>query len=282
MRQLLEQRLALIDSVPEQFITRAQAAERAAIREILSLLGELEVKDGRIVNSSANLAKVDRIFAASQRVFDEPYRRAVGSFLGDIDKVHALNVQYFGSQGIEQEAKFILDHGKANALKVLGEGGVVALNNIRTVLDIAVTSGATVPELTRQLKMFTGVSRHAKTYAVDLLTVIDRSYTTKIAEDFGFEWFWYLGGIIKDSRCFCVERHEKYYHKTEVEEWGRRPDLWAGSGKLTILGGVCKGGGRNPLTNERTIFTLAGGYNCRHIIVPVSESVVPQSVKDRI
>lgn len=282
MNKLLEQRLALLESLPEQFITRAQAAERAAIREVLSLLGELEVKDGKIVNSASNLQKVDRIFAASRRAFDEPYQKAIGGFLQDVDKIHALNVRYFSSQGIDKEYAFIIKHGKENALKVLADGGLSAINQLRTVVDIAVTSGTTVPELSRQLRMFGAVSRHAKTYAVDLMTTIDRTYTTHLANQFGFEWFWYLGGLVKDSRCFCAERHEKFYRRAEVEEWGNRPDLWNGSGSLTILGGVCNGGGRNPLTNSQTIFNLAGGYNCRHVIVPVSESVVPASVKARI
>lgn len=279
---LLSERLALLDSLPERFITRAQAAERAAIRELIALLGELEVKDGKIVNSASNLSKVDRIFAVSRKAFDEPYQKAIGGFLQDVDKIHALNVKYFSSQGIDKEYAFIITHGKENALKVLAEGGLSAVNQLRTILDIAVTSGTTVPELSRQLRTFGAVSRHAKTYAVDLMTTIDRTYTTHIANQFGFEWFWYLGGIVKDSRCFCVERHEKFFHKREVEEWGNRPDLWNGSNSLTILGGMCKGGGRNPLTNSQTIFNLAGGYNCRHVIVPVSQSVVPADVKARI
>lgn len=282
MRELLRQRLALLESLPEQFITRAQAAERAAIREVISLLGELDVKDGRIVNSPSNLTKVDRIFNQSRKVFDDPYQRAMGTFLTDVDKIHELNVRYFQGQGINKDYDFIIRHGKANAVQVLGEGGLVAINQLRTILDIAVTSGTTVPELARQLKGFGAISRHAKTWAVDLMTGIDRAYTTHLANQFDFEWFWYLGGLVKDSRCFCVERHEKFYHKTEVEAWGDNPSLWEGSGSLTILGGMCKGGGRNPLTNSQTIFNLAGGYNCRHVIVPVSESAVPASVKQRI
>ena len=282
MPPLLRQRLALLDSLPEQFITRAQAAERAAIRELISLLGQLDLKDGKIVNSASNLATADKIFAASRKVFDEPYQRAIGGFLQDVDKIHALNVKYFASQGIDKEFAFIIKHGKENAIKVLGEGGLAAVTQIRTIVDIAVTSGTTIPELTRQLKLFGAVSRHAKTFAVDLMTTIDRTYTTHIANQFGFEWFWYLGGVVKDSRCFCVARHEKFFHRSEVEEWGNRPDLWDGTGQATILGGMCHGGGRNALTNSQTIFNLAGGHNCRHVIVPVSESIVPAEVKARI
>lgn len=277
MNELLRNRLALLDAIPDKFITQAQAAERKAITEILGLLGELEVKDGRIVNSAANYSKVDRIFAQGQKVFNEPYQKAVNEFLGGIDKVHALNVQYFGAQDITEEANYIIRHGKENALKVLAQGGMSGISQLRTTMDIAVSSGTTIPRLASQLRTFGVVSRHAKTFAVDLLTIIDRTYTTHIATQFGFEWFWYVGGIVKDSRCFCVDRHNKYYRKSEVEAWGENPSLWEGSGS-TILGGVCKGGGRNPLTNSQTIFTLAGGYNCRHVIVPVSQSAIPKSL----
>jgi len=39
------------------------------------------------------------------------------------------------------------------------------------------------------------------------------------------EFFQYFGGIILDSRCFCIERHQKFYHKKEIEAWGRGENL---------------------------------------------------------
>lgn len=284
MAALLEQRLALLESLPDRFITRVDRAEGRAIREILSLLGTLETQDGKLVSSAANLERVDRIFETSRRAFATEHEAVMKSLLSDVDKMHSLSERYFGSirQGFEDRWRYIITHGKENAVNALGGGLLSKFNQLRTLMDMAVTSGTTVPELAKQINSYTGLFAYAKTFAVDTLAIIDATYMTTVSNELGFEWFWYVGGIVQDSRCFCVERHNNYYHRTEVEAWGDDPGLWDSDGGITILGGVCKGGGRNPITNSKNIFILRGGYNCRHLIAPVSESVVPADVKARI
>jgi len=89
----------------------------------------------------------------------------------------------------------------------------------------------------------------------------DRSYTSAVSEDLQAEWFLYAGNTIKTSREFCVERHNHYYYYKTIEDWSHED--W--SGKI-------------PGTNEKTIFTTAGGFSCRHSIIPVSINIVPRKV----
>ena len=54
----------------------------------------------------------------------------------------------------------------------------------------------------------------------------------------------------------------KFYKKEEVEKWANQN--WAG---------------KREGTTASTIFIYAGGYNCRHQIIYVSEAAVPSSLK---
>ena len=61
----------------------------------------------------------------------------------------------------------------------------------------------------------------------------------------------YVGGIIKTTRSFCAKHNNKTYTRKEIET------IWRSS----TWGGKAPG---NP-------FIVRGGYNCRHMFVPVKE-----------
>jgi len=117
---------------------------------------------------------------------------------------------------------------------------------------------------------------HVKRVAYDAFAVSDRTYTNTVSNVLGIEWYFYSGGTIDDTRDFCQERIGKYFHKKEVEGWGENKSC-CGLKYPNSNGWQ----GRNTLTNKTTIFTLAGGYNCKHSISPVSLRSVPKSVVQR-
>jgi hypothetical protein len=96
------------------------------------------------------------------------------------------------------------------------------------------------------------------------IDIVAREYSTQykraqgqiLANKFNVQYFRYSGTEIETSRCFCDKRIGNIYTKKEIESWA---DLeW--SGKI-------KG------TNSTNIFQVAGGWNCRHNIRPVSEKL---------
>jgi hypothetical protein len=88
-----------------------------------------------------------------------------------------------------------------------------------------------------------------------------------VAADLGIEFFKYRGGLIKDSRPFCVERNDIIYHIEEIKSWGD----------------IKQWQGRRHGTDESTIITFLGGYNCRHTLIGVSEMDVPkETLQDAI
>jgi hypothetical protein len=84
--------------------------------------------------------------------------------------------------------------------------------------------------------------------------VFNREYMQTITEDLGIGHYRYRGTKIAESRPFCVARAGKVYTKQEVEAWA-------------ALGWQGKMSG----TNKTTIFSSCGGYNCRHLLQPISE-----------
>jgi len=88
----------------------------------------------------------------------------------------------------------------------------------------------------------------------DSLMVFNREYLQTISEDLGMKHYFYQGTIINDTRQFCQSRAGKAFTKAEVEKWASLD--WVGK-----MAG----------TNSTTIFSYAGGYNCRHKLWPITE-----------
>ena len=106
---------------------------------------------------------------------------------------------------------------------------------------------------------------NARTAVNDLVSVYERTATTVAADAVGADFFLYQGRPIDTTRAFCRSRAGKYWHRKEIQSWG---DLeW---------------GGKMSGTNSTTIFNYLGGYNCRHVLVPVRQDVVPKEDLDRM
>lgn len=117
------------------------------------------------------------------------------------------------------------------------------------------------PFIKRQFTPYHQVKRIAR----DGMFQYSRSYVQSVSTDLGFEFYRYIGGIVEDSREFCLSRVGKTWHVSEIQEW---PSLtW--DGKI-------------PGTNTTNIFTNLGGYNCRHSVLPVAFSVVPEEDRQRM
>jgi hypothetical protein len=146
------------------------------------------------------------------------------------------------------------------------------INVIRDQVIQNIEGGANFTELKDNLyKLYSKtdvlpqMQRYISQVSYDLLSVADRSYSNTRANELGLEFGVYSGGLIKDSRPFCVERAGKYFHMLEVESWASIPQ-W-------------KGRFRN--TTPQNIIQWLGGYNCQHVFIHRSLINVPKSVIER-
>lgn len=292
LEKIINEKLTRLESVPDHLITRTAKSQEAVLKSLLKDLQLLDMEGGKILLNKKNLTQIDVIGNKLQNVlFEGEYVEAVKEFAGEFPKQAAINKQFFekafGSFTDDEIYQSVLQASQKTAIDKLSNTAIDAnfINPLKAELNRAVTGKAGIAETADVLRQFViggikdgqpidgRLERYVKQVSRDGYSVSDREYTMAISDDLEIEFYQYSGGTVQDTRCFCDERQGHYFHRREIEDWGRRPELWAKKGK-------CKGGGRADGTNEQTIFTLLGGYNCLHSLIPVPiEAVPPEEIQ---
>lgn len=278
--QLIELKLSRLQSVPDAFIDGLNGVASSFERKVLKLISQFEQKDGTILRNKKNLNLLAEIESQLKNNFLETnYPQLVSNYIGEFNEQAVLSDDYFKKvfEGITipSIAKDILELKKETTLNLLFSDksiDVEFINPLKATIDDAVTAQATFSETLDAIQnIVTGnadvdgkIMQYSKQVAYDSFAVSDRAYMQSVSESIKAEWYQYAGGIIADSREFCIQRHNKYFHKIEIEEWASLD--WAG---------------KMEGTNSKTIFQAAGGHRCGHDILPVSIFIVPKEVIQR-
>lgn len=283
---LLSDKNARMESVPASFVYSIEGLQVKISKEIEAVVSQFEMKEGSILLSERNMALMESL---SQRIkdliFDEAYQANLTTFIGEFKTQAQLNNQYF-SIITDFDAKPLYDsvlrQTQRNAIELLSEDAFTQalITPIKQTLESSITNSVSFADTLTNLRYIIEgdgeidgrLLSHVKRVAYDSFAVSDRSYTNTIANDLGLEFYRYTGGTVDDTRCFCKERRGKYFHRKEIEGWGEG-----------IKVGSCgyPWQGMNANTDKATIFLYAGGYNCKHSVLPVSESSVPDADKER-
>lgn len=280
LREIIEAKNNRLSTIPEKFYSVVESTESVIYERLLLLIDKLKVDaEGNILRTKANLVVADEIVVELNKVlYSSDYVNALASFAGQFDKQKVLNDKYFakvfGDFASPDVAAMLVDYSKKQAVTLLTGSSVDVsfFKPINTVLTDAVAVGSSRVGMIKSIRETVIGSKnidgrllaHSKQIAHDAFSLADRSYTHAVADEFDIEWFFYSGDTIDTSREFCVEKHNMYFHKKEIEAWAS--GTWDGKMKGT---------------NKSTIFKTAGGYNCRHSITPVSITMVPDTVIKR-
>lgn len=271
----------LIIAANETYARRVAVIEGKLYDDLVAILKFIETDtEGYIKQNAGNR----QILRAAEKQFDKTlngsgFQEAVESHLKVIPKVDALNETYFASvssafkpnrvfitslqtQAIETVNSFVLQDGLAAQVQL-------PLNQI---LNQNINTGGQFSGMLKQLRTFIEgdetldgrLTSYSRGILKDTLFQYARAYQQSVTADLKLEWYLYSGGLMDKSRPFCIDRAGKYWHQKEIENWASLS--WSG---------------KNPLTTESSIFILAGGFSCLHQLIPVHESIVPQSAKDR-
>jgi hypothetical protein len=278
--KLVRDKQKLFDQTPENLATASIKAQRQIWNDISDLVQSLETdQDGRVAQTQGNIRKIGEIQnALVSSIAGSEYIDAVRTFLSDIDQGARLSDEI--AKEIQRSfqpsevVKQLLEISKQNALQsLLGESmrARVTLPFVEQ-LTASVATRATLSETVKALRTVIEGDKdvdgrlvaNVKTVAQTAQAIADRNYSAQVNESIGAEWYRYAGSEIDTTRDFCAERHGQYYHKKEIEQWAS--EKW--DGKIAE-------------TNERTIFSNAGGWNCRHSIIAVSIRRVPKEVVQR-
>lgn len=256
--------------------------------QVIAILKDLDVdKDGYIIQNQANrkiLQKASNAFDSA--IKDSPYFDGLQDYTNSIGNITKVNSEYFNfiSEGYKPNAQYIssLKNDTVSSLEslLMNEGLESQIKApLVNILNQNINSSAKFTDLLKQVQEYIvgtkeldgQLLRYSKQITTDALFNYSRGYQQAVTSDLGLEWYLYSGGLTEGgkyssgSRDFCIARVGNYYHHSEIEKWASSE--WSGKRKGT---------------NSSTIFIYAGGYFCKHSIIPVSKEAVPKSVLNRI
>jgi hypothetical protein len=209
---------------------------------------------------------------------DPQWERAVADYLKTFDKLGANTLGWAQELGTVSPGllRVLLRQYKTIAAEYLLNAqsfSLTLLNPIAQEVGAYIATGSRYSDLvTAVSNIVTGgeeadgaILGNARTAVNDVVSVYERTATAVASDAVGAEFFLYQGRPIDTTRPFCRARAGKYWHRREIEGWA--DEEWSGKTKGTT---------------SATIFNYLGGYNCRHVLVPVRQDVVPASDLERM
>jgi hypothetical protein len=270
--------LKLTEKAVAKFTDGVQATQNGILRKINGVLRRLELSGETIKPNSANIRTLRTLRDdLTNIIVNDAYLKKVETFTRNFSRIKRTTDQFYrgfqGFNGNKNVFKDLLAFNLDRTKTSLTQAGInnAVIDPVLELVNNGVTSGMNINDMEAALRTriigdsqrLGGLERYSKQITRDALNQYSRNYNESISMDLGLEWYYYSGSIIDDTRSYCVERAGKYFHKNEVEDV---PSDWAGM---------------IPGTNSSTIFTYAGGYNCRHLWLAVMIDVVPRDVIDR-
>jgi hypothetical protein len=253
-------------------------SQQNAFNKIIGLLKEIGIdSDGNIKRTGKNIRNMHTINnELGRNIITDAYKGRVESYLNGFSQIQKVNNSHYALNfpefsGSKSYYELIRKENITNARALLLEGGISAnfSEPIKDILRQNIMGGGKFFDMVGQVRNFIlgndaidgRLLAYTKQITSDSLHVYSGLYNQAIADDLGLEWVRYTGSVKDTTREFCQQRAGKFFHEEQVKSW---PSL--------------KWQGKYRGTNSSNIFQYVGGYQCRHILIYVSEAVVPSSV----
>lgn len=269
-----------MEDAPDAFFRGVKKAQREAFAQIVSEIATLATDDaGNLLVSQGNFNKIQALVQKMKAAYmNKDYSKAIRDFVGSIDATAEDTGKLMGIITKEvfvqsATAGAILSNAKTTVFDLLANAAVNdSVESFKQILNTSISTGENFQQVIRNIRNniegtpeFAGrMERYAKQNAYDFYSISNAQYIRQVSEDYGFEFYEYIGVDVKNTRSFCSERNNKIFHKREIENWAN-----------------IKWEGKQRGTDEKTIFAYRGGYNCGHQIIPVATEDVPEDVINR-
>ena len=269
-----------MEDAPDAFFKGVKKAQREAFAQIVSEIATLATDDaGNLLVSQGNFNKIQALVQKMKAAYmNKDYSKAIRDFVGSIDATAEDTGKLMGiitKEAFVQSATAgaILSNAKTTVFDLLANAAVNdSVESFKQILNTSISTGENFQQVIRNIRNniegtpeFAGrMERYAKQNAYDFYSISNAQYIRQVSEDYGFEFYEYIGVEVKGTRSFCSERNNKIFHKREIENWAN-----------------IKWEGKMRGTDEKTIFAYRGGYNCGHQIIPVATEDVPEDVLNR-
>lgn len=297
-QEIIKKLIDTLDKAVLDFNESIPGIQKDIAAEVERFVKDLETTGDTIKASVANMRRIaafkDRIYTIIKR---SGYDEKVKEFVKAFNEVAVIQNQYFTKLSADFKPTKLLDEIKKQSInstiESLTEAGLNAnlVNPINDILLKNITTGGSYGELTQQLRDFivtdkTGdgaLERYTKQITTDSLNQYAAQYSGAVSNDLGLNWFVYDGSIIQTSRPFCEACvKKKYIHRSEFPKLidGDFPEFKAEGGEIYDKTGLPSG--MIAGTNSSNLTVYRGGWNCGHQMIPVSDIMVPESVKAKL
>jgi len=279
MPDTLRLKLSRLESVPNDFIDAVVKNQNGIFNDVIADLNKLTIdSSGNIVMSNENLGLIKTLGRDFEdAIIRSGYGKSVTGFVKEFEVQKDLNNKYFEStiEGFEPKSNLdaLYKVKQEQAVSLLAETAVSEnVTAFEGALQNAIANSGSFTDLVKNLQVQIqgnsqidgGLSRYARQNARDIYSISERSYTSAVADEFGIEFYTYAGPTQDTTRPFCDERVNKVWHMKEIQSWAS--ESWAGKAQGT---------------NKDTIFSLLGGYQCNHSLIPKGIKDVPINVIER-
>jgi hypothetical protein len=279
--EILKRKQEFIDSLRGKLENTVIKLESQLLNNLIpELIPQLDVKDGVIQDTAKNyrlLSVLDKTYKDFSVVSNS---LVLNQIVTGTAKIAKMSSEYFSvllsGDLPERFDKVVAGADKMINLRLGLDGGKLVRGgflesffnsntvgtDLKQMTSKAITSNIDIKEYTQNLsnmitgtKEYTGgLERQFQRYAYDLYQQYDAAYNMTLGNEFGFSYFIYQGGLVKDSREFCIEHNNKVWSIEEAQDWANWISPTTGD-VPSYLGYP----GYDPLIDR-------GGYNCRHAL----------------
>lgn len=245
-----------IDKAKSSLTKETLLAQKRLTKFIVNqYLPNLDVSDGVIKNTNANIVKANNIGRLTSFVNNEINKSLEKRYLQSFKDIGSKSVDYFNEFNITPKQRAAILKRNRQLVRIFVSG---LFDNNQLVADVAnttskaVVSGLPYSDLKEAIEgQINGVDgrkgaieRYHYNNGFDEIQAYSRNLDNNFSEKLSLNYAIYTGGEIKTTRAFCDSRNGKVFNREEIEEMGKLQ--WQG---------------KKP---DNNIFTDMGGYNCRH------------------
>ena len=281
LQDIIKQKVDNLDTIDGRIYDRLLPSEKLMVNYIVEKLKSLEQKDGVILATEDNFTNLSAIIKQAKKIFfGTKYIETIEYYSKQFDLENALTVKYFstmvGNFKVTDNYKLIAKTAKANALEYFQAEEVNSfyIKPMQRLLSQSVQSEVTYSQAVKSVREYVNGQPDSRKGALDVYVkravrdgyaIADRTYIETVSNNLELNWYYYSSGTVAESREFCIIKEGNYYDEKTVKSWASQK--WQGKYKGT---------------NENNIKIYLGGYNCMHLLMPVSDDLVPDDIKNKI
>lgn len=272
-KKLIDEKDNYIDNAENDLLSGFDGIEQDILSATMSQVNKMNQSDGKILFDEENLLKLATLSTIIiDAIQNSSYPQKVRDYLDGYDQVALYNYKIQHKvNGLEiVELQKLIAPVKDQIINqvldgLIGQG--VSTQFIKPLSETIyknIVAGASIDELKKNIEavllsneqrlgMF---KRYVSQISRDSIMQYEGQINSRIADQYGFDAYQYVGSLIKDSRPQCVR-------------WVGMQIILKKDLPKELQFATNAGSGLIPGTTPDNFVIYRGGYNCRHTAIPI-------------